>query len=167
MKYILILISFSFSNLTFSQTDINFFENITKLSIDEIDAQLNDLGYNLTRSDSAKHYYAWRNEDENGFTYQKGIFKAGTKNLGNGLASVSFKNQLVVKYITSEKEKYYLIQTSLNNSTYYLKDTPIHTNSGIKTKYRNNNIEVIMEKLLVSKEDGSLYTTTFIINNPK
>lgn len=166
MKILFLIISFLISNQTFSQSDINFFEIITTKSIDEIDSELNDLGYNLTKSDSSKKFYAWRNPDENGFTYQKGLFKVSTQSKGNGLASVTLRNQLIFKFITADKENYYLIQTSLINSSDYIKNKVTQTKTGIKTKYTKNNIDVLLEKILISKEEGSIYTVTFIINNP-
>lgn len=167
MKFVLLLIGLTFVTQVFSQTDIDFFETITLKTIDEVDAQLSELGYNLIRSDSAKKFYSWRNSDEDGFTYQKGWFKVSMQKKGKGLASVTLQHQLRFKYITSDKEKYYSIQTSLSNSKTYIKGNPVQTKSGIMTEYKYDEIEVTTEKVLISKEDGSIYTVTYIINQPK
>ncbi len=166
MKFLLLSIGFNISNQIFSQTDINFFELITVKSIDEIDAELSDLGYNLTKSDSTQKFYAWKNQGEDGFTYQKGLFKISKQSKGNGISSVTLRPQLIFKFITSDKEKYYSIQKSLANSTKYLKGKSTQTKSGIKTNYKYDNIDVVLEKI-IAKDEGDIFKTTFIINHPK
>jgi len=167
MKYLFLLLALNFSNKLFSQTDIEFFEAISVKPIDEIDAQLTEAGYNLTKSDSVKIYFVWQNALGDGFTYQKGLFKISSQSKGNGLVGTTLRPQLIFKYITSEKEKYYAIQSSVNNTPSYIKGKPLQTKTGIKTKYSNGDTEVILEKIVLSKEEGTMYRVTYIINHPK